>query len=76
MSGARLAHVSSPAVPKTGTLFIVAVPIGNPEDLTLRARDVLRGVAVVAAEDTRHFATLARHHQIATRSVSYHDHNE
>jgi 16S rRNA (cytidine1402-2'-O)-methyltransferase len=60
----------------SGTLFLVAVPIGNPHDLTLRARDTLREVAVVAAEDTRHFSTLARHHGIRTRSVSYHDHNE
>jgi len=60
----------------SGTLFLVAVPIGNPDDLTLRARTTLASVAVVAAEDTRHFATLARHHGIATRSVSYHDHIE
>ncbi len=60
----------------SGTLFLVAVPIGNPGDLTLRARDTLREVAVVAAEDTRHFATLARHHGIDTRAVSYHDNNE
>ena len=60
----------------SGTLFLVAVPIGNPDDLTLRARTVLASVAVVAAEDTRHFATLARHHGIALRTVSYHDHNE
>ena len=60
----------------SGTLFIVAVPIGNPDDMTTRARDVLRSVAVVAAEDTRHFATLARHHGIETRALSYHDHNE
>lgn len=60
----------------SGTLYIVAVPIGNPDDLTLRAQRVLRSVAVVAAEDTRHFATLARHHGIGARSLSYHDHNE
>lgn len=59
-----------------GTLFIVAVPIGNPDDLTLRARETLRGVAVIAAEDTRHFATLARRHGIEARAISYHDHNE
>jgi 16S rRNA (cytidine1402-2'-O)-methyltransferase len=59
-----------------GTLYVVAVPIGNPGDLTPRAADVLRGVAVVAAEDTRHFATLARQHDIRTRAVSYHEHNE
>jgi 16S rRNA (cytidine1402-2'-O)-methyltransferase len=60
----------------SGTLYVVAVPIGNPDDLTLRALATLKGVAVVAAEDTRHFATLARHHGIESRAVSYHDHNE
>lgn len=59
-----------------GTLFVVAVPIGNPDDLTLRALRTLRGVGVVAAEDTRHFATLAKHHGIEARALSYHDHNE
>lgn len=59
-----------------GTLYLVAVPIGNPADLTFRARDILRAVDIVAAEDTRHFATLARQHGIETRAVSYHDHNE
>ncbi|HSK94472.1 MAG TPA: 16S rRNA (cytidine(1402)-2'-O)-methyltransferase [Candidatus Angelobacter sp.] len=62
--------------PEPGTLHLVAVPIGNPDDLSLRARQTLTSVALVAAEDTRHFATLARHHGIDTRSVSYHDHNE
>lgn len=60
----------------SGTLFIVAVPIGNLDDLTIRAQEVLRSVPVVAAEDTRHFATLGRHHAIRARAVSYHDHNE
>jgi 16S rRNA (cytidine1402-2'-O)-methyltransferase len=60
----------------SGTLFVVAVPIGNPDDLGMRGRETLAGVSVVAAEDTRHFATLARHHGIGTRAVSYHDHNE
>jgi 16S rRNA (cytidine1402-2'-O)-methyltransferase len=60
----------------SGTLHLVAVPIGNPDDLSSRARATLEKVAVVAAEDTRHFATLARHHGIETRAVSYHDHNE
>ena len=59
-----------------GTLYLVAVPIGNPDDLSPRARDILRAAAVVAAEDTRHFATLARHHGLAPRALSYHDHNE
>ena len=60
----------------SGTLYLVALPIGNPEDITLRALATLRAVSVVAAEDTRHFATLARHHGVDTRTVSYHDHNE
>ncbi|MCC6617992.1 MAG: 16S rRNA (cytidine(1402)-2'-O)-methyltransferase [Chloroflexi bacterium] len=60
----------------SGTLYVVAVPIGNPADITMRAVDVLRAVRVVAAEDTRHFATLARQHGITTKAVSYHDHNE
>ena len=54
----------------------MAVPIGNLDDLSSRARDVLSSVAVVAAEDTRHYATLARHHGLPPRAVSYHDHNE
>lgn len=60
----------------SGTLYIVPVPIGNADDLTVRGREVLASVAVVAAEDTRHFGTLARHHGIESRAVSYHDHNE
>lgn len=60
----------------SGTLYLVAVPIGNPEDLSPRARETLRAASVVAAEDTRHFATLARHHGLRMRAVSYHDHNE
>jgi 16S rRNA (cytidine1402-2'-O)-methyltransferase len=59
-----------------GTLYLVAVPIGNLDDLSPRALATLSEVAVVAAEDTRHFVTLARHHGISTRAVSYHDHNE
>jgi 16S rRNA (cytidine1402-2'-O)-methyltransferase len=60
----------------TGTLHIVAVPIGNPDDLSIRARELLKVAPIVAAEDTRHFATLARHHAIGARAMSYHDHNE
>lgn len=60
----------------SGTLHLVSVPIGNLDDLGLRARELLGSVAVVAAEDTRHFTTLARHHGLRVRAVSYHDHNE
>lgn len=55
-------------------LYIVATPIGNLTDITLRAIEVLRNVDVVAAEDTRHSARLLQHHCIATPLISYHDH--
>lgn len=59
-----------------GTLYIVATPIGNREDMTLRALRVLRDVAVVAAEDTRHTGQLLAHYGIAARYLSLHEHNE
>ncbi len=59
-----------------GTLHVVALPIGNLADVTLRALEVLRSVDLVAAEDTRHFATLARAHAIRSRAISLHEHNE
>ena len=62
--------------PESGTLFVVATPIGNLEDITLRALRVLREVAVVAAEDTRRSGNLLRHFDIATPLVSLREHNE
>ncbi|MEZ5465805.1 MAG: 16S rRNA (cytidine(1402)-2'-O)-methyltransferase [Lysobacteraceae bacterium] len=59
-----------------GTLFVVATPIGNLDDLTPRARETLSRVDLIAAEDTRHTATLLRHFGIDTPSLSLHDHNE
>jgi 16S rRNA (cytidine1402-2'-O)-methyltransferase len=62
-----------------GTLYAVAVPIGNVRDLTLRAADVLTSVDVIAAEDTRVFRELMRHTGLTPRAhkvVSYHGHNE
>jgi 16S rRNA (cytidine1402-2'-O)-methyltransferase len=56
-----------------GTLYVVATPIGNLEDVTLRALRVLREVDLVAAEDTRRTRVLLAHHGIATRVVSYFD---
>ena len=59
-----------------GTLFVVATPIGNLEDITVRALRVLREVAVIAAEDTRRTAQLLARHAIATPTTSLHQHNE
>ncbi len=59
-----------------GKLFVVATPIGNLADITLRALRVLGEVDVVAAEDTRTTRKLLSHHGIGTTLVSYHDHNE
>jgi 16S rRNA (cytidine1402-2'-O)-methyltransferase len=55
-----------------GTLYVVATPIGNLGDVTLRALDVLRAVPLIAAEDTRHTRRLLDRHGIATRATSYH----
>lgn len=59
-----------------GTLFLVATPIGNLEDMTFRAVRVLREVAIIAAEDTRRTAMLLAHYRIGTPTTSLHDHNE
>jgi 16S rRNA (cytidine1402-2'-O)-methyltransferase len=59
-----------------GTLFVVATPIGNLEDITVRALRVLRDVAIIAAEDTRRTAHLLARHAIATPTTSLHEHNE
>jgi 16S rRNA (cytidine1402-2'-O)-methyltransferase len=59
----------------SGTLFVVATPIGNLEDITLRALRVLREADLIAAEDTRRTAKLLAHYAIPTPSVSFHEHN-
>jgi len=59
-----------------GTLYVVATPIGNLEDVTLRALRILREVSLIAAEDTRRTARLLQHYSISTRTTSLHEHNE
>jgi 16S rRNA (cytidine1402-2'-O)-methyltransferase len=61
---------------RPGTLFVVATPIGNLEDVTLRAVRILREVALVACEDTRRTARLLQAHGIATPTTSFFEHNE
>jgi 16S rRNA (cytidine1402-2'-O)-methyltransferase len=60
----------------SGTLFVVATPIGNLEDLSPRARQTLAEVDLVAAEDTRHTGRLLSHLGLKTRQIALHDHNE
>jgi 16S rRNA (cytidine1402-2'-O)-methyltransferase len=74
-------HLNSPTdnpenAPCAGTLYVVATPIGNMDDITVRALNVFGRVDLIAAEDTRHTGKLLKHHQIKCRLMSYHEHNE
>ncbi len=59
-----------------GSLYVVSTPIGNLDDITVRALNTLKAVGLVAAEDTRHTGLLLRHFGIATPTTSLHAHNE
>ncbi len=61
--------------PKSGTLYIVSTPIGNMEDITLRALKVLNGVNIIAAESADHTKGLCKHYKIKTKLTSYNQHN-
>ena len=60
----------------SGLLYVVATPIGNMADITLRAIQTLKDAALIAAEDTRHTRRLLTHHGIRNRMISLHEHNE
>lgn len=68
--------ISSDARRSTGTLYIVSTPLGNMEDITLRALRILKEVHLVAAEDTRNTGLLLKHHHIETPLTSYFEGNE
>ena len=63
-------------IKSAGRLYVVATPIGNLGDLSVRAREILQAVSLIAAEDTRHTGVLLQHFGIQTPQVSLHDHNE
>ena len=73
---AQMGHGMDPPAIKTAALYVVATPLGNLGDITLRALDVLRGADAIACEDTRHTRRLLDHHDIRVPAFALHEHNE
>ncbi len=76
MKGKTIAASGGLAASSQGRLFLVGTPIGNLEDITLRALRTLREADLIACEDTRQTQKLLNHFEIGTRTTSYHEHNE
>ncbi|MGL5807602.1 MAG: SAM-dependent methyltransferase, partial [Xenococcaceae cyanobacterium] len=68
--------MSKQAEQNTAILYVVGTPIGNLEDISLRALRILKTVDLIAAEDTRHTGKLLQHYQINVAMISYHEHNK